>query len=991
MPLGRSGAEDEAIALARAALARGRQALASQDHATALRWLDRANRLVPQDPNAALALASACLASDPARAEALFATVAEKYGVRQAWAGLAAARLSLVGPVDAASALACALSRHALAPETTALADRIAVPSGHGGWCGLASDGTLAIHQGTPGAIHVLLDGKPLRGKRLPPGWASATRIEVFAAGPPLLGSPIRIDAIRALAGCVESVDGAISGWAWHPGDPDTDPTLILTDSVGRVLRTWQADDAAISVPDTGPLARPRGVRVSADWLRTGVAPFHLRGLNGIDLPGSPLDPAAEAQAHVAAALHIGGLYRAGPALRRGAVEPAAAAVLLADAQRPDAPVGLDRRRRGVTVVIPVHDGGDVVASCLDSVLATVGDADVVLVVDDGSRDPAVIATLDDLVRRRAISLIRHPVARGFPASANAGILAARGRDVLLLNSDTLVPPGWLDRLRAAAYASPDVGTVTPLSNDASILSYPGPAGSNSVPDQAETNRLDRLAWRANGDATVDIPVGVGFCLYLRRDCLNVTGLFRADLFAQGYGEENDFCLRARRLGWRNVALTGLFVGHLSGRSFGSAGPHLRARNTRIIERLHPGYQTLIDGFLARDPLTEARRRIDATVWRQRGRVWRSSVILVTHNDGGGVEQRLIASAKAHAAAGRRPIILRPATAADGTPAIAVRDGVNDDLPNLVFAMPGELPALSRLLRAARPARQEVHHLLGYHPSVYELLSRLGIPYDVHVHDYAWFCPRVVLVGGHGRYCGEPDLPDCEACVADHGHFLAEPIPVTALRERSSDFLNAAQTILVPSDDTGARLRRHFPDVSTRTVPHTDDSIAAAATNAASAHPVRRHGGVRDESRPLVCIVGAIGVHKGYDVLLACARDAERRNLDLGFVIVGHTIDDARMLETGRIFITGSFKPSDAVRLIVEQNARLGFIPSVCPETWCLGLGDLWQAGLSAVAFDIGAPAERITRTGRGFLLPLGLPAGAINNALVAALHAAGH
>ena len=94
----------------------------------------------------------------------------------------------------------------------------------------------------------------------------------------------------------------------------------------------------------------------------------------------------------------------------------------------------------------------------------------------------------------------------------------------------------------------------------------------------------------------VDIPVGVGFCLYLRRDCLNAVGLFRADLFAQGYGEENDLCLRARRLGWRNVALTGLFVGHHGGATF--AGPayggstlHLRQRNGRLVEQLHPGHR----------------------------------------------------------------------------------------------------------------------------------------------------------------------------------------------------------------------------------------------------------------------------------------------------------------------------------------------------------------------------------------------------------------
>ncbi len=114
------------------------------------------------------------------------------------------------------------------------------------------------------------------------------------------------------------------------------------------------------------------------------------------------------------------------------------------------------------------------------------------------------------------------------------------------------------------------------------------------MPDLRETGRLAALARRANGGAVVDIPVGVGFCMYIRRDCLDAVGLLRADVFAQGYGEENDFCLRARHLGWRHVAAPGVFVAHVGGQSFGAAASHLRARNSVLLERMHPGYAGLI-------------------------------------------------------------------------------------------------------------------------------------------------------------------------------------------------------------------------------------------------------------------------------------------------------------------------------------------------------------------------------------------------------------
>jgi len=154
--------------------------------------------------------------------------------------------------------------------------------------------------------------------------------------------------------------------------------------------------------------------------------------------------------------------------------------------------------------------------------------------------------------------------------------------------------------------------------------------------------------------------------------------------------------------------------------------------------------------------------------------------------------------------------------------------------------------------------------------------------------------------------------------------------------------------------------------------PHEDDAVLPALSPCATTGTGR------------ICVVGAIGIHKGYEVLLDCARDAAERRLPLEFVVVGHTIDDRRLLATGRVFVTGDYVADEAVALIKAQNATLALLPSICPETWCLSLSEAWRAGLRVVAFDIGAQAERIRRTGRGVVLPLGLAAPAVNNALIA-------
>ena len=999
----------DAIALARDALQRGRRAMAAGESGEAIRWLDRAHRLAPADGTVTLTLAGACLHSDPGRAESLFQAVAGIADSREAWLGLAVARLGCGDAGGAAEALAAALSRHtpdeALLASGDTLADLIARRAGAAGWCGLTGDGRLVIRPAGPGTPDVRLDGRLIRLRVLPRTWPEVQEISVRSGDRHLLGSPIRIAAIRRVSGFVEAHQGGLRGWAWHPGDPDADPELLVrSDWTSRGLRIVAADQTA-TVADAGPLARPRGFAVPADALAHLPRPLHVCGRDGKDLLGSPLDPDAEQAAAAAAATALRRYLtsNAARAPRFGPIPLYPPPAIPADiagrrftgagthagtqtnlsvppVARAEAQARKGKRHlSGVAIVIPVYGNAVAVLACLDSVFATLTSPHWIIVVDDASPDDDLRQALDRLAQEQRIDLIRHARNQGFPASANDGMSAAGGHDVILLNSDTLVPPGWLERLRDACHAAPDIGTATPFSNDASILSYPGPTGTNPLPDLAATRRLDAAARRANGANVVDIPVGVGFCLYISRDCIDAVGPFRGDVFAQGYGEENDFCLRARHLGWRHVAVPGIFVGHLSGASFGAAGRHLRARNDALLNRLHPGYRDVIAEFSAADPLAESRRHIDLLRWRAEARGTAGSAILITHDDGGGVERQVGVSAARHRAAGLRPIILRPELRPGAGPLVTI-DGAVAGFPNLGYALPAEMPALLRVLRATSPRLVELHHTLHHPPDILDLVNRLGVPYDVFIHDYPWICPQVALVGPTRRYCGEPNLAGCEACVADAGRVLDEDISVRALRDRSATVLAAARRVVAPSEDAAVRMRNHFPGLRLEVLPQGDDASIADPPR-----PQPRDGRCR------VCLLGAIGVHKGFDILLACARDAAERGLPLDFVVVGHTIDDARLLTTGRVFITGGYSQAETVSLIQAQQASLALLPSVWPETWSFALAELWRAGLMVAAFDIGAPAERIRRTGRGFLLPFGMPARGINNALLAAAGLKGH
>lgn len=165
---------------------------------------------------------------------------------------------------------------------------------------------------------------------------------------------------------------------------------------------------------------------------------------------------------------------------------------------------------------------------------------------------------------------------------------------------------------------------------------------------------------------------------------------------------------------------------------------------------------------------------------------------------------------------------------------------------------------------------------------------------------------------------------------------------------------------------------RHFPGLRTVRRAWSDDTMRTYRG------PVTPHQPIHQ-----VIVVGAIGPGKGYEVLLACARDAAERDLPIYFNIVSFTTDDRTLLETGRAVITGLYEEVECQSVLKTIGRGLGFLSSVWPETWCYALSALFEADLDVLAFNIGTQAELISKTKRGFLVPLGRSPAAINEAIL--------
>lgn len=271
------------------------------------------------------------------------------------------------------------------------------------------------------------------------------------------------------------------------------------------------------------------------------------------------------------------------------------------------------RSRALIDVIIPAYRGLAETRRCLESVLAArVAVAHEVVVIDDASPEPELSAWLGGLAASGRIELRVHEANRGFVATANEGMGLHDDRDVVLLNSDTEVADGWLDRLAACAARDDRVGTVTPFSNNATICSFPDMAGCHPLPAGFTLAGVHRAFEEANAGAAVDIPTAVGFCMYITRACLERCGPFDEAAFGAGYGEEVDFCLRASRLGFRHRLCADAFVFHQGEVSFRDSGKDRRAAAQRIVDERFPEFQPGVREFVARDPAAPLRARAAA-------------------------------------------------------------------------------------------------------------------------------------------------------------------------------------------------------------------------------------------------------------------------------------------------------------------------------------------------------------------------------------------
>ncbi|ANR80893.1 hypothetical protein BBB57_23170 [Kosakonia sacchari] len=594
---------------------------------------------------------------------------------------------------------------------------------------------------------------------------------------------------------------------------------------------------------------------------------------------------------------------------------------------------------KNIDIVIPVYKGLDETIACIESVHDSIDPGLVnVIIVNDCSPEIELTEYLRTIAKKYKFVLIENEKNLGFTGTANHGMTYHDDTDVILLNSDVEVVNDWVERLEKIAYSDSAIATVTPYSNNATICSFPNFCEDNLLIAGVSVNAIDNIFSEKNfGPNFVVVPTGVGFCMFMKRAAIKDVGLLDVDTFGRGYGEENDWCQRAIKKGWKNVHALNTFVYHKGGVSFADEQNPRKIRAIELLNKLHPNYTQDVMQFIARDPAYES--RLQAYLFLL-GVSKAPSILLVSHKLGGGVKKH-IADLASFYSEKVNFILLTP-----GEEENSFKLKLNLYSNSLKYEFKfnkNEYASLIAVLKALNIDLIHYHHTLGYNDCVLALPVTLSKRYIITIHDYYLISHNPTLTDEKGYFIGDNIL-------SNSYHNDANSIQHCLLKKSSyNNWLVGADEVIFPSKDCCNRFKKFAPQIASKSVIawHPDYGVYP---NKYSDNPrISRKGDALK-----VLVIGALSKEKGADNLEGVAYALRGKKIE--FHLMGYAY---RQLDSN-VITHGPYDEDKAVSLLNEISPDVVWFPAIWPETYSYTLSLAIQNDYPVIVPNIGAFSERV-------------------------------
>ncbi|PIR53895.1 hypothetical protein COU75_03525 [Candidatus Peregrinibacteria bacterium CG10_big_fil_rev_8_21_14_0_10_42_8] len=617
-----------------------------------------------------------------------------------------------------------------------------------------------------------------------------------------------------------------------------------------------------------------------------------------------------------------------------------------------------------ISIIIPIHNAFTYVHACIESLLHTTkNDHCTIVLIDDASTDPEIGMYLSAVQREypHRVHLITLEQNVGFVQAVNYGFSQTRGQDVVLLNSDTIVYDGWIERLSTLATAHPDAGSITPLSNEASIYSV----AQNDAIALKEKRLLENLAQNialSKSTTLLTIPTAVGFCMYIPWKARAIVGVFN-EIFGRGYGEENDWCMRARSAGFTHYLDESTFVFHEGGVSMSLSGdiPSREARSIpsheELLQAMHSEYRNIVESFIRNDTrLDTIRHRVDAIAKNLLEEQSPCTVAHILHNSPrsikvGGTEKHvedliLSMSDTTH-------YLLYPS----GSDHLAVSEFQNSELKDVesisigtyITKAPQEsLREFKEFLMSKRISVLHIHQLIGSNFSLIEAAKSCGISVVYSIHDYyAIGSPQLLQ---NGEFLGIPS-----------GNTTCPSDPTKTYEQWQQDvypLLEHVGTFVAPSQTARDTFAKIFPFVQDRCLiqEHGTEKIPPYAQ-------------VQQYHNNRICFLGYVHAdHKGKALIASVLPLLIKEGVDIYFL---GTLESEwpELAHNPHVHFFSKYTQEELPAILHCIAPRLVCLFPNWPETYSYTLSECFRMRIPVCVTNSGALAERIQKHGGGIIL----------------------
>ena len=615
-----------------------------------------------------------------------------------------------------------------------------------------------------------------------------------------------------------------------------------------------------------------------------------------------------------------------------------------------------------VDVIMPIYNAYEETSECIESFIQNTDFPYHLMLINDCSTDPRIQQLLKNYENNEDITVYNNEKNLGFVGTMNFGITHTEN-DVVFLNSDTKLTKGWLRKLAIAACSQENIATVTPFSNAAGAFSVPEYGVNDNIPQGFTLEQMALIVEKNSDNDYVNVPTGNGFCMYVTRKALNIVGLLDQETFSRGYGEENDFCMRAKANGLINIICDNTYIYHKRSASFGAEKAELIQKNSQILRERYPTYKQEISVFSNDPALNKVRSRIKNAIDSYKPA--KKRILYVIHYAGGGTvktneDLMMYISSNNYEVFmlccdfndfylyevnnGRLELIKTMKNASKWH----VSNILNTEYRNLYFDV----------INGLHIDLVHVRHIVKNSFDVFDVCDILNVPVVMSFHDFFFICPTINLINSDGVYC-EGICRDCDrSCMFSSKHISiggentnkwVKNVWQPAVRKYMSNvkrFITTAE---------------YAKNLYTDIYPEFESRFAVIEHGRDFAYKREYCGSYCRNGKIRILLPGNIGFHKGekyIEQLLAL----DKQDL-LEIHIMGNTT--ANLIS--KVVYHGTYKREEFKDRLMEIKPDYIGILSIWPETYCHVLTEAWSCGMPCIVSDIGVLKER--GTGHGCIL----------------------